>query len=123
MFPLCRYNDKSLPDMIIYSTWLDLANEPFKICKLFCCQITIFLTNTRVVRMPFSIYAFKSKFTLGHPGVISTSTCSQDLRPRDWSRLGTIFMVSVSPNISRDSRDCQLYISVLYPLSKIHFLN
>ena len=31
--------------------------------------------------------------------------CSRDSRPRDWSRLGAFFVVSVSPNISRDSRD------------------
>ena len=36
---------------------------------------------------------------------IGTSVCSRDSRPRDWFRLGAIFMVSVSPNISRGSRD------------------
>ena len=36
---------------------------------------------------------------------LNSSACSRDSRPRDWSRLGAIFMVSVSPNISRDSRD------------------
>ena len=42
------------------------------------------------------------------------SACSRDSRPRDWSRLGPILLVSVSPIISRDSRDCrQLYLLVL----------
>ena len=42
------------------------------------------------------------------------SACSRDSRPRDWSRLGAIFMVSVSPNISRDSRDWGTpYFSIL----------
>ena len=36
---------------------------------------------------------------------IYTSACSRDSRPRDWSCLGSIFMVSVSPNTSRDSRE------------------
>ena len=36
---------------------------------------------------------------------VCSSACSRDSRPRDWSRLGTIFMVSVSQNIPRDSRD------------------
>ena len=33
------------------------------------------------------------------------SGCSRDSRPRDWFRLMAIFLVLVSPNISRDSRD------------------
>ena len=36
---------------------------------------------------------------------VAHSACSRDSRPRDWSRLGSIFLVSVSPIISRDSRD------------------
>ena len=36
---------------------------------------------------------------------VTISGCSRDSRPRDWSRLGAIFLVSVSPIISRDSRD------------------
>ena len=36
---------------------------------------------------------------------VAHSACSRDSRPQDWSRLGSIFMVSVSPLISRDSRD------------------
>ena len=36
---------------------------------------------------------------------VDTSACSRDSRPRDWSCLGSIFLVSVSPIISRDSRD------------------
>ena len=54
---------------------------------------------------------------------IAPSACSRDSRPRDWSRLGAIFMVSISQNISRDSRDWgQPYISLFYPLSKLYFL-
>ena len=46
---------------------------------------------------------------------VDTSGCSRDSRPRDWSRLGAIFLVSVSPNISRDSRDWdQPYILDIY---------
>ena len=53
---------------------------------------------------------------------IASSACSRDSRPRDWSRLGAIFKVSISPNISRDSRDWgQHYISVFYPFSKVCF--
>ena len=45
---------------------------------------------------------------------ISISACSRDSRPRDWSRLGSIFLVSVSAIISQDSRDSgQLYFLVL----------
>ena len=45
---------------------------------------------------------------------VCISACSRDSRPQDWSRLGSIFLVSVSPIISRDSRDCrQLYLLVL----------
>ena len=47
--------------------------------------------------------------------IVSTSACSRDSRPRDWSRLGTIFLVSVSPIISRDSRaSYQLYFLDLF---------
>ena len=35
---------------------------------------------------------------------LGISACSRDSRPRDWSRLGSILLVSVSPIISRDSR-------------------
>ena len=52
---------------------------------------------------------------------IASSACSRDSRPRDWSRLGAIFKVSISPNISRDSRDWGHYISVFYPFSKVCF--
>ena len=46
--------------------------------------------------------------------LVSTSACSRDSRPRDRSRLGSIFLVSVSPIISRDSRDWgQLFFLVL----------
>ena len=45
---------------------------------------------------------------------VDSSACSRDSRPRDWSRLGPIFVVSVSPIISRDSRDWgQLYFLIL----------
>ena len=36
---------------------------------------------------------------------VRISGCSRDSRPGDWSRLGAFLVVSVSPNISRDSRD------------------
>ena len=36
---------------------------------------------------------------------VAHSACSRDSRPRDWSRLGSFFLVSVSTIISRDSRD------------------
>ena len=63
-------------------------------------------------------FLISSKFTTGTSNVckmnhrrklVPTSACSRNSRPRDWSRLGSIFLVSVSPIISRDSRD-QLYL-------------
>ena len=53
---------------------------------------------------------------------VGSSACSRDSRPRDWSRLGAIFLVSVSPNISRDSRDWdQPYILVDICNAKVAF--
>ena len=50
---------------------------------------------------------------------ILISACSRDSRPRDWSRLGPIFLVSVSSNIPRDSRDWQ----ILCFLAFFHFFS
>ena len=47
---------------------------------------------------------------------VAHSACSRDSRPRDWSRLGSFFLVSVSTIISRDSRDwgqfCFLFLDL-----------
>ena len=50
------------------------------------------------------------------------SACSRDSRPRDWSRLGFILLVSVSPIISRDSRDWgQLYFTKIKGMKRAYW--
>ena len=79
------------------------------------CNLDISTFKVDISKVPF--------FLIFHL-LVCTSVCSRDSRPRDCSRLGAIFMVSVSPNISRDSRDCgQPFISLFYPLSKPYFLS
>ena len=69
---------------------------------------------------------FHLSFCKFQPKTLWSSVCSRDARPRDWSRLAAIFMVSVSPDISRDRRDWgqsilfhQLFFYFLYVLNWI----
>ena len=79
---------------------------------------------SQLMKFPFRLGLDKieTSFVLLHNSTVvskyvRTSACSRDSRPRDWSRLGLIFLVSVSSNIPRDSRDWQaLYFLVFKTL-------
>ena len=69
---------------------------------------------------------FHLSFCKFQPKTLWSSVCSRDARPRDWSRLAAIFIVSVSPDISRDRWDWgqsilfhQLFFYFLYVLNWI----
>ena len=53
--------------------------------------------------------------------LVDSSACSRDSIPRDWSRLGSIFLVSVSPIIPRDSRDWGQHYFLVLDLLKCLF--
>ena len=79
---------------------------PIMCAKVWMCKILHIHTRAKCVPfLSLLCYQLPKYRRANLLNYLHTSACSRDSRPRDWSRLGAIFMVAISPNISRDSRD------------------